>query len=151
MVPLVAHRLVCDIITLRHGVANVLTESRNVIRKLYSNTCGELACMTDVSTASQEEEASPEPLFCKVFASDCTGNRRLSRAGQAVQPEDARRILPISPYLYFLKKIDAGVLKAGRFVLSMVRIEGRVDCALLALSVRRRAATINAERAKIAE
>jgi hypothetical protein len=59
----------------------MLTESRNAIRKLYSNARNELACISNVSTASREEEACPETLFYKVFASDGPGNSRLSGAG----------------------------------------------------------------------
>ena len=53
-------------------------------------------------------------------------NRRLSRAGQAVQPEDARRVLPIGPAVYLFEEVDTRIGKAGWIVLSLVCVERRV-------------------------
>ena len=61
----------------------------------------------------------------KVLASDCTRNRRLSRAGKAVQPENAPLISSINPVVYFLEEADAGVGKASGLVLLCVGVEGR--------------------------
>jgi hypothetical protein len=52
-----------------------------IVRKLYGRTCKKLASMTNVSTASGEEEASPKTLLIKVSVSDSARNRRFSCAG----------------------------------------------------------------------
>jgi hypothetical protein len=51
------------------------------VRKLHGKTRKELASMTNVPTASGEEEAGPETLSLKVYAGDSARNRRLSCAG----------------------------------------------------------------------
>jgi hypothetical protein len=50
-----------------------------------------------------------------------------SRAGQAVQPEDASPVLSTSPVVYKFEKIDAGVGKASGFVSLPVRVERRLS------------------------
>ena len=82
--------------------------------------------MVNVSTTSREEEARPETLPPIVFAGHSACNRRLSRAGQAAQPEDAWSIVLISPVVNLLKDVDAGVWEAGGLVLPRVRIEGSI-------------------------
>jgi hypothetical protein len=68
--------------------------------------------MPNISAASCEEEAGTETFLLKVSTGNRAGDRRLSRAGQAVQPEDAALILSISPVVYLSKKLDAGITEA---------------------------------------
>jgi hypothetical protein len=63
----------------------------------------------------------------KVPASDSARDRRLPCTDQAVQPEDARLVPPISPAVYFAEEVDARIREASVFVLSLVRIEGRLN------------------------
>lgn len=82
--------------------------------------------MTNISTAAREEEACSKALLLEVSASDSARNRRFPSASQAVQPEDAALVSAISPVVYLLEEADTGVGKAGRVVLSLVRVERRV-------------------------
>jgi hypothetical protein len=56
-------------------------ERRYTARKLHGNARHELASIPNISTASREEEAGPEPLLLKVSACDGAGDRGLSRTG----------------------------------------------------------------------
>jgi hypothetical protein len=56
----------------------------------------------------------------KIFTGDGAGNRGLSCAGQAVEPEDALLALSSCPFKYFPKNIDAGVFEASIFMLAVV-------------------------------
>jgi hypothetical protein len=96
------------------------------MRKLQSNTREELASMVNISTTSWEEEAGPETALLKVFACDSASNRRLSRPGHAIQPEDAPLVLSVSPAEYLLKNVDAGIMESSGFMLFVVRIEGGI-------------------------
>jgi hypothetical protein len=82
--------------------------------------------MTNISTASGEEEAGPETALPKVSAGNRAGNRGLTRAGPAVQPEDALLVLYVSPVEYLPKEIDTGVMEASGLVLLCVRVKGRI-------------------------
>jgi hypothetical protein len=81
-------------------------ESRYAVCKLYCYAGDELSGMANVSTVSWEEEAGPKTFLFKVSTGDRTGDCRLFRAGQAVQPEDTVLILFISPVVYLSKKLD---------------------------------------------
>ena len=82
--------------------------------------------MTNIATTSCEEEACTKQPSLRVFAGDGAGNRGLSRAGQAIQPEDGPPIFSICPVEYLLKNADAGVREASGFVLPIVRIGERL-------------------------
>ena len=122
MVPLVPERLSRNIVVLCNSLADVAVEG-GLFRKLYSDTCKELARMADIFPTFREEEAGPETTLLKVFASDGAGYCGLSRSSQAVQPEDAPLVLSISPVEYVPENVDAGVVEARGFVLPLVRIE----------------------------
>ena len=62
-------------------------------------------------------------VLIKAFTGDCACDHQLSRASQAVQPENALLILSISPVVYFLEDASVSIGKAGRVVLSLVYIE----------------------------
>jgi hypothetical protein len=53
-------------------------------------------------------------------------DRRLAGASEAAQPENAGRVFAIRPVVYLAEEVDAGVGQAGRVVLSLVCVEGRV-------------------------
>jgi hypothetical protein len=73
-VPLTAERLVGNVRALRDRLAGVPMESGYDTRKLHSNARHELTSISNVSTASREEETSPEALLLKVPACDGAGN-----------------------------------------------------------------------------
>ena len=50
-------------------------------------------------------------------------DRRLSCAGQAVQPEDVPLVLSIGPVIYLVKEIDASIMEASGLVLLKIQIE----------------------------
>lgn len=79
--PLIAERLARNIAPLRNSVVNILLKSGYTARKLQSDACDELACMANVTTTTREEEAGPETLSLKVFASNSTSNCGLPSAG----------------------------------------------------------------------
>ena len=106
-------------------MAYALVKRRYAARRLCSNTCEELACITDISTTSREEEAGSEMLLFQVSPSDSTRNRLFS-AGQAVQPKDAALVPPISPVIYLLEEVDTGIGKADRVVLLLVCVKERI-------------------------
>lgn len=60
-----------------------------------------------------------------VCMGDSPSNCGLSRASQAVQPEDQAIIVFTSPIAYLTQTVDVGFREAGRFVLPMIRVEGR--------------------------
>jgi hypothetical protein len=82
--------------------------------------------MACVAAAAREEEAGRQTLLVVVAARDRPRDRRLARACQPAQPEDAPLILPICPAVYRAQEVDARVGEAGRLVLLGVRVEGRV-------------------------
>jgi hypothetical protein len=82
--------------------------------------------MAYISTASREEEAGSEALLVEVSTGHGARNRRLPRAGEAVQPEDASLVLSVGPAVYVSEKVDAGIGEAGRVVSSLVCVERRV-------------------------
>jgi hypothetical protein len=83
--------------------------------------------MAHISTASREEEAGSKALLVEISPSDSARDCRLPGAGQTIEPEDASIVLSVSPIVYISDEVDTGVGKAGRIVLSLVCIKGRVD------------------------
>jgi hypothetical protein len=61
-------------------------------------------------------------------AGNSASDRRLPRASQALQPEDAPLILSVRPVVYLFEDVDASVLKASGFMLPGIQIEGRFCC-----------------------
>jgi hypothetical protein len=53
-------------------------------------------------------------------------DRRLARARQAAQPEDAPLIWPFRPTVYLIEESDARIREACRLVLLRERVEGRI-------------------------
>jgi len=104
----------------------MLIERGHVVSQLPRNARDKFACIAHISTASREEEAGSETLLVEASTGHGARNCRLPRTGQAVQPEDARRVLPISPVIYVSKKVDAGIKEAGRVVLPLICVERRV-------------------------
>ena len=82
--------------------------------------------MAYVAAAAREEETAGQTLLVIVAARDRPRDRRLTRACQAAEPEDAPLVLPIRPAVYLAEEVDARVGKAGRFVLLRKRVEGRL-------------------------
>ena len=114
LLPLITKRLSRNITALCKSIAYELVERGYCARQLHRNTSYKLACMTHISTAAREEEAGSEALLFQVFAGDSARNRRLSCAGQAVQPERGSvHLLSINPMVYVLQKINARFWEAG--------------------------------------
>jgi hypothetical protein len=61
-----------------------------------------------------------------IAARDGLRNRRLARARQAAQPEDAPLIWPVRPTVYLIEESDARVREACRRVLLRERVERRI-------------------------
>lgn len=104
----------------------MLLKIRYIVRNLPRNTCDKLACMAHISITAREEEASSQTLLIKVSAGHSACNRRLSRASQAAQSEDAALVSSIGPVVYLLEEVDADVGEAGWIMLSLVCVERRV-------------------------
>ena len=128
LLPLVMKRLAGNVATLPHGIANMMLESRYVARQLHRDARDKLASMSDVSAASREEEAGPQALLVEVFTGDGPRNRRLPCASHAVQPEYAavQVVSAVSPVVYLLEKVGAGIGKAEWVVLSLICVEWSV-------------------------
>lgn len=120
--PLIAERLTCYIAALCESIAYVLVERGDIARQLPRNARDELACVVCISTAAREEEAGSEALLVIKFAGHGASNRRLSRTGQAMQPENA--VSAIGPVIYLLEEVDARIVKAF-WVVSLVCVESR--------------------------
>ena len=82
--------------------------------------------MTYVAAAAREEEAGRQTLLVVVAARDRPRDRRLARACQPAEPEDAPLVLSVCPAVYLAQEVDARVGEAGRLMLLGVRVEGRV-------------------------
>jgi hypothetical protein len=80
--------------------------------------------MTDISSAPGEEETRSQTVSVIVFAGDSAGDRGLSGASHAVQPEDTPFVMSISPCHYLLKDVDSGLGEAKRVMLLVIGIEG---------------------------
>lgn len=107
-------------------VTDVLMERRYATCKLNSKTCDELSSISDVSTTSRKEEASAETMLVEECTGDSSGNGRLPGAGPIMKPKDALSRISVRPLIYISKKADAGVGKANRFMVFVVRIKRRV-------------------------
>ena len=126
LAPLLVERLACDIAVLRYGVADLALQAWYAARKLDRNARDELARVADVSARAREEEARGESALRIVLRGYRLRYGRLASAGQAAQPEDAWRVFAIRPVVYLAEEVDAGVMQAGRVVLSLIRVERRV-------------------------
>jgi hypothetical protein len=125
--PLVAQRLADNVAALCSSVADVLPRRWHAERKLHRDARHELASMANVAAAAREEEAGCEALLVIVPARDRPRDRRLARARQASQPEDAPRIRPIRPAVYLVEEVDARVGEAYRLVLLVALLVARVE------------------------
>jgi hypothetical protein len=126
MMPLVAQGLASNVVALCNRVANKLLHCWHMARKLHCKARHKPACVAYVAAAAREEEASCKTLFVMVPARHCPRDRRLARACQPTQPEEAPLVLPIRPAVYLVEEVDARVGEAGRLVLLGERVEGRV-------------------------
>jgi hypothetical protein len=126
VLPLIAKRSACNIAPLYESIAYMLFKRWDAARQLQRYARDELACMADISAAAREEETGSEALLVKVCARDSACDRGLSRAGQAVKPEDATPISSVGPFIDIVKEVDAGIREAERIVLSLVRVERRI-------------------------
>jgi hypothetical protein len=111
---------------LQYSVANLALQAWYAACKLDRNARDELARVADVSARPREEEARCESALRMVLRRYRLRYRRLASTGQTAQPEHARRVVAIGPDVYLAQEVDAGVGQAGRVVLSLVRVEGRV-------------------------
>ena len=82
--------------------------------------------MANVAAAAREEEAGRKTLLVMVPARYCPRDRRLARACQPAQPEDAPLVLSVCPAVYLAQEVDARVSEADRLVLLSKRVEGRI-------------------------
>ena len=78
-----------------------------------------MAGSSTVKRRRPDYEHSTEKTQKQPRASD----RRLSRAGQAVQPEDVPLVLSISPIVYLVRGIDGSIREVSRLLLLGIRIE----------------------------
>ena len=123
---MVAEGLVLDIAILRNCGANVVLERWRPFRKLGGNGGENFSRMANISATSREEEAGSEMTLLKVFAGDGTSDCGLPCASQAAEPIYPPLIFS-SPCSYLLKDADSSIRKAGRVMLSLSRVESRVD------------------------
>jgi hypothetical protein len=81
LAPLIAKRLVYNIILPYNSIGDKSLDLCYVVRKLYSKTRKELTSIASISTTSCKEKARPKALLIKVFTGDSARNRRLSCTG----------------------------------------------------------------------
>jgi hypothetical protein len=124
--PLIAQRLTDNVAALVYSVADVLPHRWHAVRELHCDARHKLARVPHVATAAREEEARRQTLPLVVPARHRPRDRRLARARQPAQPEDAPLILAVCPAVYLVEEGDARVGQAGRLVLLRERVEGRV-------------------------
>jgi hypothetical protein len=72
--------------------------------------------MANVTTALGEEEAGSEAALVKVFPCNRARNCGLSRAGPAIKPKYAPRVLSVNPVVDILQEFDTGVGEARMLV-----------------------------------
>jgi hypothetical protein len=74
-----------------------ILDGRDIQHQLHSNSCDKLASITNISAASQEEEASSKPAQIEVATRDNVHNHRFACSGHAAWPEEALLVFIISP------------------------------------------------------